>query len=116
MQEVFRVTQVVTRIDHRLAFGVLEAHGSDGRDLGDQANRGDFAVLVIVDVQRVVIEGGQRAHHATHDSHRVCVATEAVEEVLQLLVSHGVALHGVDELFFLLGGRQFAVQQQEAGF
>ncbi|MNS78839.1 hypothetical protein D3C72_1124700 [compost metagenome] len=116
VQEVFRVRQVVARVHHGLAHGVLVHHRRQGRHLGDQANRGDFAVLRVIDVQRVVVERRQGADHTAHDGHRVGVAAEAVEEGLQLLVNHGVVLHGADELGLLLGIRQFAVEQQVAGF
>lgn len=116
MEEVFRVVQVVTRIHHRLALGVLVHHGGDGRHLGDQAMRGDFAMLRVIDVQGVVVEGREGADHAAHHGHRMGVAAEAVEEGLQLLVNHGVVLDGADELFLLRGGGQLAVQQQVAGF
>ncbi|MNO92656.1 hypothetical protein D3C76_842370 [compost metagenome] len=116
VQEVFRVVQVVTRIHHRLAHGVLVNHGGDGRHLGDQAHGRDFAVTRIVDVEGIVIEGRQGTDYAAHDGHRVSVAAEAVEEALQLLVNHGVVLDGADELLFLRGIGQFALQQQVAGF
>ncbi len=116
VQEVFRVVQVVARIHHRLASGVLVGHGGDGRNLGNQAHRGDFAVLRIIDVQGVVVEGGEGADDAAHDRHRVGVTAETVEEALELLVNHGVVLDGADELLFLRSVRQFAVEQQVAGF
>jgi len=116
VQEVFRVVQVVTRVHHGLAHGVLVGHRGDGRHLGDQAHGRNLAVTRIIDIQRVVVEGGEGADHAAHDGHRVGIAAEAVEEALQLLVNHGVVLDDADELGLLLGGRQFAVQQQVAGF
>ena len=70
----------------------------------------------VVDVQRIVVEGRKRADNATHDGHGVGVTTETIEEGLQLLVNHGVVLHGADELCLLFGGRQFPVQQEIAGF
>ena len=73
-------------------------------------------MLRVVDVQGVVIERRQGADHAAHHRHRVSIAAEAVEEGFQLLVNHGVVLHGADELGLLLGVRQFAVEQQVAGF
>ena len=116
VQEVFRVAQLVVGVHQRLTHGILVDHGGDGRHLGDQANGRDFTVLRVVDVQRVVIEGGQGTHHATHDSHRMAVTTEAVEEVLQLLVHHGVVLDGAVEFLLLFRGGQLALEQQIAGF
>ncbi len=116
MQEVFCVTQVVARVHEGLAQGVLVAHGRDGGHLGDQAVRGDFTVLGIIDVQRVVVESGQGAHYTAHDGHRVGITAETVEEVANLLVHHGVVLHGADEVIALFCGGQLAVQQGVAHF
>ena len=115
VQEVFRVSQVIAGIHHRLTHGVLVHHGCQGRHLGDQAHRRNLAVLRIGDVQGVVVEGRQGADYAAHDGHGVRIATEAVEEVLQLLVNHGVVLDGVHELRFLLRVRQFTLEQQVTG-
>jgi len=73
-------------------------------------------VLRVIDVQRVVIEGGQGTDHAAHDGHRVGIAAETVEEGLQLLMNHGVVLDGADELGLFFLARQFAIEQQVAGF
>ncbi len=116
VQEVFRVAQVVARVHQRLTDRVLVNHRGDGWHLGDQAHRGNLAVVRVVDVQRIVVEGRKRADNATHDGHGVGVTTETIEEGLQLLVNHGVVLHGADELCLLFGGRQFPVQQEIAGF
>ncbi len=78
--------------------------------------RRDFPVLRIIDVQGVVIEGGEGTDYAAHHGHRVRITAETVEEGLQLLVNHGVVLDGADEFLFLLGSGQFAVEQQVAGF
>jgi hypothetical protein len=59
---------------------VLVGHRRDRRHLGDHADRGDHALVRIVDVGRVVIEGRQRADHAAHDRHRMRVAAEAVKK------------------------------------
>ncbi len=63
-----------------------------------------------------MVEGREGADNAAHDGHRVGIATEAVEEGLQLLVNHGVVLYGADELGLLLCGWQLAIEQQVAGF
>jgi hypothetical protein len=114
--EVGAVRQVVARIHKRLADRILVRHRHQGRHLGDQADGRHFAVLRIVDVQRVVVERGQRADGADQHRHRVRVAAETAEEELHLLVHHGVLGHGGDELLFFCLVRQFAVQQQVAGF
>ena len=61
VQEVLHVAEAVARIHERLAHVVLVGHGRDGRDLGQQADGGDLAVLRVVDVERVVVERRQRA-------------------------------------------------------
>jgi hypothetical protein len=43
------------------------------------------------------------------------VAAETLEEAAHLLVHHGVMHDAIDEIGFLRGGRQFAVEQQVAG-
>jgi hypothetical protein len=65
--------------------------GGQGRHLGEQTEGTDLAMLLVVDVEGVVIEGGQRADHAAHDGHGVGVAAEAAEEEGDLLVHHGLA-------------------------
>src|SRR5258708_25790473 len=42
---LFRSRQVVARIDERLAQGVFVGHRHQGRQLGDQADRRDLAVM-----------------------------------------------------------------------
>ena len=73
--------------------------------LGDQADRRDLAVLRVVDVGAVVVEGRQRAHQAGHDRHRVGVAAEAAQEELHLLVDHRVVGHAGGEVLLLLRRR-----------
>ena len=63
-----------------------------------------------------MIERGQRADRGDHDRHRMGVAAEALEEPGHLLVDHGVMDHAIVEILLLRLGRQFAVQQQVAGF
>ena len=63
-----------------------------------------------------MIERRQCANNTDHNCHWVCVATEAIKEVAQLLVHHSVVLDGADERFFLLCIWQLTVQQQVAGF
>ena len=116
VHEVGAVRQVVAWVHERLADVVLVGHRDQGRQLGDQADCRDFALLGIVDVQRVVVERRQRADRTDQHRHRVRVTAEATEEEVHLLMDHRVLGHGVGEHFFLLCVWQFAVQQQVAGF
>lgn len=79
-QEVAGVRQVVLRIDEGLALRILVRHGDQRRHLGDQADRGDVAMLGVGDVGGIVIEGRQRAHQAGQHGHRVGIAAEAAQE------------------------------------
>ena len=75
----------------------------------------DHALLGIVDVRGVMIEGGESADRADHDGHRMRVAAEALEEARHLVMDHGVARDGVVELSLLSGGGELPVKQQIAG-
>ena len=116
VQEVLGEGERVLRIHEGLADGVFEGHRRQRRDFRDHPHRGDHALLRIVDVGGVVIERGQRADRRHHDRHRMGVAAEALEEAGHLLVNHGVVDHAVVEIGLLRRGRQFAVEQQIAGF
>ena len=112
VQEILGIPEGVLRIDKGLAERIFERHGGDRRHLGNQAIGGDHPLVRIMDVGRVVIEGGQCADHPAQHRHRVRVAPEAAEKGAELLVHHRVMGDVVDELLLFLGGRQFAVQQQ----
>ena len=114
LQEVRGVVEVVARIDEGLADGILVGHGGQRRHLGHQAVARDHALLRIVDVGGVVVEGRERADRAAHDGHGMRVAAEAGEEARHLLVHHGVARDGAAEVFELRLVRQLAVEQQVA--
>ena len=116
VQEVLGVGEVVARINEGLADAVLVRHRREGRHLRDQPMRGDHALLRVVDVGGVVIEGGERAHHADHHRHRVGVAPEAAIEIVDLLVHHRVVGDGVDEAVLLACVRQLAIEQQIGDF
>ena len=116
LQEVGRVIEIVLRSHKGLADVILVRPRRDGRHFRDHAMARDQAGLRIIDVRRVVIERGQRAHSADHDRHRVRVTTEAAEELVKLVVQHGVATDRPIELFEFLGVRQFTVLQQVGDF
>jgi hypothetical protein len=113
-QEVLRIALVVARIHERLTDRIFERARRDRGHLGDHPVRGDFALHRVMDVGAVVVEGRQRAHRAHHDRHRVGVAAEAREELVELLVQHGVVGDVALELLVFGRRRQLAVQQQVA--
>ena len=114
LQEVAGVGEVVARIDERLADRILVGHRRDRRHLGDQPVGRDHPLVRIVDVERVVIEGRQRADHAAAHRHRMGVTAEAAIEGAELLMQHRVVGDVLDELVLLRLGRQLAVHQQVA--
>ena len=57
VQEVFAVIELVARIVGGHAAGVLIAHGGDGGHFGDEAEGANLAVALVLDVQRIVVEG-----------------------------------------------------------
>ena len=114
-QEVLGVAQLVARAHERLADGVFIGARGDRRDLGDHAVHGDPAVVRIIDVQGVVIEGRQGADRGGHDGHGVGVAPETLEKPVELILCSMVCWRDVPfELGVLGRGRQFAVHQQIA--
>ena len=94
---------------------IFEGVRGDRRRLGDHPDRRDHALVGIMDVGRVVIEGRHRADHAAHHRHRVRVAPETLVEARHLLVDHGVARDAVLEVLRLLRRRQLAVEKQVGG-
>ena len=78
--EVLAVRQVIARVNKGLANRILVGHGYDGRNLGNQAERRNLAVLRVIDVQRVMVEGRQGPHHADHDGHWMRIAAEPGEK------------------------------------
>ena len=111
-QEVLDQPAGVVRVEERLADRLLVRVGGDGRQLREQAQGGDLHLLLVEGVQRVLVEGRQRADRRGEHRHRVRVAREPVEEQLQVLVQQRVPADPLVELAQLVGGRQLAVDQQ----
>mmetsp|Transcript_23598 Transcript_23598/g.41778 ORF Transcript_23598/g.41778 Transcript_23598/m.41778 type:complete len:470 (+) Transcript_23598:375-1784(+) len=115
-QEVRGIVQIVARIDKGLPDGELVGPGCNCRHLGNQADRGDLALVRIGDVGAVVVEGRHGPHDAGHDRHRVGVTAEPTIEIDHLLVQHGVVGHEAFELFQLGRRGQRTIKQQIAYF
>ena len=116
VQEVAGIGEGVARLHEGLADGVLVTHGGQGRHLGEQTEGADLAMLFVVDVEGIVIEGGQGADHTAHDRHGVGVTAEAAEEEGDLLVHHGVAGDQAFKFRVLRLGGRLAVQQDVTDF
>ena len=116
VQEARRCTRGCSRIAHRPADRIAVAGGGDRRHLGDQADRGEAALLRIFEVERVVVEARHRTEHADQHRHRMRVVAEAAKEALEGLVHHRVMRDLVLELRELVLVRQLAVHQQVGDF
>ena len=90
VQEARGVFEVVAGVADREANRVAITRRGNRRHLGNQAHRRQPALLRVLQVQRVVIETGQRAEHAGQHRHRVRVVAEALQELLEGLVQHRV--------------------------
>ncbi len=112
VQEAIDVFEVVARITERPADRVSIAGSGDGRHLGDQTDRGKLAVVGVIDIQRLVIEGRQRGDRRGQHGHRVRVVMEALEKIPLRLVHHRVMRDVVFEAGELGLVRQLAVEQQ----
>ena len=115
VQEVLDKLQRVLRIHEGLADGVFVGHCRQRRDFRDHSHRRDHALLRIVDVGGVVIEGGECADRRDHDGHRMGVAAKTLEEAGHLLVHHGVVDHAMVKILLLRWGRKLPVEQEIAG-
>jgi hypothetical protein len=116
LHEVRGVIQIVARIHERLTHRVLIGHGDDGRHFGNDAVEGDATHFRLRVIFTMVVERRQRTDHADHDSHRMGVAAETVEETGDLIMNHGVVLDILFEGLLLGLVRQFAIFQQVGHF
>ena len=89
-EEVLGVGEVVVRIDVGQAHVVPVGERGERRHLGDQPDRRHVALLGVVDVLRVGVEGREGADRGEQHAHRVGVVAEALDELLDVLVDEGV--------------------------
>src|SRR3546814_14250146 len=74
-----------------------DLHCSKSGHLRNEAMASHHPLIGIIDVCGIVIEGGERTYHTTHDRHRMSVATETTIEGRKLLMHHGMARNGRSE-------------------
>ena len=98
VQEVSCIAQIVLRVHERLTFRIFVGHGSQSRDLGQQTDCHQFAILRIGNVNLLVIERGKSSRNTAHDRHRVGISSERLEQLRDLFVNHGVVWNLVLEL------------------
>ena len=111
-EEVLGVAEVVVRIDVGKPQVVAVGEGRQRRHLRDQPDRRHVALLGIVDLLGVRVEGREGADAAEQHPHRMRVVAEGLEQVLDVLVDEGV-VGDVEGPALELGlGRQLAEDQQ----
>mmetsp|Transcript_49137 Transcript_49137/g.159237 ORF Transcript_49137/g.159237 Transcript_49137/m.159237 type:complete len:268 (-) Transcript_49137:176-979(-) len=113
VQKVGGEGEGVGRVDDGLADGCLVCDGRDGGHLCDHPDGREPPLRSVVDVDRIWVEGRERAHHRDHDRHRVSVRLEAAEEGEQLLVYHPVLVHLCLEAAELRRRWQLALDEEE---
>ena len=116
IQEVTGIGEIVARVNKWLTNGILVTHRGHGRHFRQQAERGNFTMTRIVNIQRVVIERRQRAGNTTHDCHWMRVATESMEQTGNLFVDHGMTGHRSFKFVILFLSRFFTIQQDVTNF
>src|SRR5918994_3467965 len=111
-QEVARIREVVVGVDVRQPEAVTVGKRGKGRHLGDKTHRRNVALVLIVDIFGLGVEGGEGADGSLQHPHRVRVVTEAVHEVLDVLVDVGVMGDLIGPLIELVLGWEPAVDEQ----
>ena len=115
VQEVAGEAEVVVGVDVGAAHAVAVGEGGDRRHLGNQPHHLLAPRLGVEDVLAVGIEGRHRTDGAHEHAHRMGVVGEALHELLDVLVHHGVHGDLVGPRLQLVGGRQLAEQDQIGG-
>jgi hypothetical protein len=111
-QEIPAVTEGIVRIGIGQPLGMPIGIGRQSRHLGDQANDLHETILGVVHVARFRIEGGQSPHGADQHPHGMGVVMEPIDELLDVLVHHGVVDDPQPPVLQLRRRRQFAAQDQ----
>ena len=99
--KVLDVGERVVGVEERLTDALLVRIGSHNRQLGQQAEGGDFNVLRVLRVERVFVVGRQCRDASRQNGHRVSVARKPREEVLEVFVKKRVVLDVLLEFFEL---------------
>src|SRR5918999_1209701 len=108
-QEVARVGEVVVGVDVGQPETMTVGESGESRHLGDQTHRRNMALILVVDVLGLRVEGREGPDGSLQHPHRVRIVTEAVHEVLDVLVNVGVMGYLVGPTIQLVLGREPAV-------
>ena len=112
VEEIVDIGEPILGVHERLAQVVLVGHRGDRRQLRNQAEGRYGAAARIVNVDRVVVERGERPDHPAQHGHRMGITPETLIEAHQLLMHHGVPGDDAHEVVELLLVGQFAVEDQ----
>ena len=116
MEKVLRVIQIVAGIDKRLADGIFIGLCGNCWNFSYHTIGSDHPVIGVINIKAIMIEGGQSADDAAHDSHGVGIPPKTTIKRINLLIQHGVVGDIVGEFRFLLGRWQFTIEQEIADF
>ncbi len=111
-QKVFRVIQVIARINKGVTLSVFVGPCRNGGNFGNQAHGREFAVFGNGNVAGVRVEGRERANRTTQDGHGVSIAAEAVEEIADLLMEQRVVGQRGGKGVILRFVGQFTIEQE----
>lgn len=116
IQEVIGVGEIVARVNKWLINGIFVIYRGYGRYFRQQAERGNFTVTRIVNIQRVVIERRQRVGNIIYDCYWMRVATESMEQTGNLFVDYGMTGYRSFKFVILFLSRFFIIQQDVINF
>ena len=114
VKEVFGITSLFVWLHQGEALGGTEGNRSQGWELGDQLDGGDFSLLRVLDIQVVMEERGKCSNNSTHDGHWMCVTLEALVKVFNLLMDQHLLDNFLFEHLELVLVRQVSIEEQKA--
>ena len=114
--EVCRVREIVFRVNVGFANRVLIGHCHQTGHLADQLYGRHGALLRIEQIAALGVERRHGADQARQNGHRVCVASEPLQELMHRLMNERVVHHQIFEIFLLLRIGKLTVQKQVANF
>ena len=112
LEEVLNKPERVVWVEHRLAERLLVRVGGNHRHLCEQADRVELDLLGVFRVEVVFVVRREGRDRRREHRHGVRVRRQRGEEALEVFVQQRVAANLLVELAELVGGRQFAVDQE----
>ena len=112
VHEVLGVAEIVVRINERMTHAVPVRVRRQGRHFGNQADNLLLPDFAVANVPRFRIDSREGRQRTDENPHWMRVVTEAIDEVLDGLVQHGVEGDVVHPFPFTLVIGELAVEQQ----